>query len=92
MKYYVTHEMGHLVDGLVEKNDPKKRLLLDKLFGDQINPKHRSVKFDPEKGGSVSQYGRTDVNEAFAKSLRRRCWTKKPENPIIKMFKEQLGL
>lgn len=84
-QYFVTHEFGHMVDNHVRRTNREKYLGANKLFRGDDN------KFDPAKGGTVSQYAATAEVESFAESFAGARWSTKPA-PLVSVFKEMFGL
>jgi hypothetical protein len=85
-KYYVTHEVGHLVDGLLESSNNKawKKLV--------SNFRGKDGRFDSTEARRVSDYGSTSEVEAFAESFAAARWRQADitKNPIVKAFREVL--
>jgi hypothetical protein len=86
VKYYVTHEVGHLVDGLLEGTDNKKWNALVKNF------RGSDGRFDPTEARYVSQYAATEEVEAFAETFASAHWRQDGGNQIVNDFKKRLGL
>lgn len=92
VRYYVTHEFGHLVDDLLDEMDPAKQKELYALFSKPIEAGRKSSDLDPAKAGYVSQYAATDQREAFAEAFAAAVWRKDDRNTVIAAFKRILGL
>ena len=93
-KYYVTHELGHLADGLISKtNFPVWRELVGQFAeAGQENNKY-PARYDKAKMERVSAYGGTNEFEAWAESFAAARWRKDDlrANPAIKKFREILN-
>jgi hypothetical protein len=83
-RYCITHEIGHLVDGLLAKTDPKTHDALMAHFKDPDG------KFDARQARRVSSYGATDPVEAFAETFAAARWRTDQKNPIVEDFKKRL--
>ena len=84
--YYVTHEMGHLVDLRERTLNAEKRKELLRHF--QLE----NGQFDPSKGTEISEYAATNEFEAAAEAFAAARWRKDKDNPIVNQFREAYGL
>lgn len=86
LKYYVTHEMGHIVDVAAKTDNPALHTALHEPF------KADNGYFDPEKARDVSEYATYNELEAVAESIAGARWRTNSDNLVIQMIKEKLGL
>ena len=90
-KFYVTHELGHLVDGYLREFEPATRHRLDLLVGHQPDPNHPHVEFNKAAARTISEYAETSHAEAFAEAFASARWLRNPKNAIVQEFEKVLN-